>query len=111
MTEWAGLEIRKAACPLRGFESLSLRFKYSGSNVRDNSLGVVARMGYDAFFLFDGLLPLQCCWSERRNVPNDFPMTGCWVLLSVSLSRVVCGRSFRLMCGGATGWMPPFLYL
>ena len=25
MTEWAGLEIRKAACPLRGFESLSLR--------------------------------------------------------------------------------------
>lgn len=25
VTEWAGLEIRKAACPLRGFESLSLR--------------------------------------------------------------------------------------
>ena len=54
MTEWAGLEIRKAACPLRGFESLSLRFKYSGSNVRDNSLGVVARMGHDAFFVYDG---------------------------------------------------------
>ena len=28
MTEWAGLEIRKAACPLRGFESLSLRKSY-----------------------------------------------------------------------------------
>ncbi len=27
VTEWAGLEIRKAACPLRGFESLSLRKK------------------------------------------------------------------------------------
>ena len=36
MTEWAGLEIRKAACPLRGFESLSLRFKYSGSTAREH---------------------------------------------------------------------------
>lgn len=33
MTEWAGLEIRKAACPLRGFESLSLRNK-KGANQR-----------------------------------------------------------------------------
>ena len=54
VTEWAGLEIRKAACPLRGFESLSLRFKYSGSTAREHYLkriSIVIPTSYDTFVL------------------------------------------------------------
>ena len=64
MVDYSGLENRRAERH-RGFESLSLRFRYSEMNIREKSkkiVSIIATSSYDTFLLY----PSQISEYARR---------------------------------------------
>ena len=69
MVDYNGLENRRAERH-RGFESLSLRFRYSEMNIREKFkkiVSIIATSSYDTFLLYLYVVKQKCTKNGEQN--------------------------------------------